>query len=207
MKKDMNHNTQMIGLAIFVSLSLTGITFSYLHFFPIHGQSFFVLTTLDQNMGTSAYYSNNLGIVHQNEILNWHITVYNHMFRAELIEIRIKLVNSSVFDPNLSNNTPSPVSPLLVYEYMLNSNETWVIPVAWSIGNVTKIDNGNATAIEKILFNGKILQTAITNGVNEFYRWIFELWVFDESSMQFSFTWKSGAVNFSSANIMIFEVR
>jgi len=128
-----------------------------------------------------------------NQVLNWHLVVTNEMGSVQYVRIVYRLGNSSTAAPtSVEPSTAACISELLTP----NCLETYVFiapgreadPVfTWSVQseNVTV----GVTRLH-LLVNGQQFSSSVgaLNGRN--FRFIFELWTFDQASNSFQYGWQ-----------------
>ncbi len=169
-------------------------------------EPFFGLYTLGQDMRVEHYYPFDNPNIRPNQTLLWYGGVYNHMGSAEYIELRFKLLNSTITSPNETTNQPSPVEAFVNIRRLLASNETYLTPVTWSITKVSSPSN-TSLRIDALTFNGMLvtdnLGVAALHGYN--FRVVIELWIYDIASGGFVFWWDSGPVRNSAWNQVWFN--
>jgi hypothetical protein len=91
--------------------------------------------------------------------------------------------------PNQENGTPGERDPFFEEMHLILSNETWILPVAWSVNNATT--SRNATAIHSLSLNNLVITNNVEISALHGYdfRIVIELWVYDDSTGSFSFQW------------------
>ncbi|MFX0132470.1 MAG: hypothetical protein ACFFDN_02365 [Candidatus Hodarchaeota archaeon] len=99
-------------------------------------------------------------------------------------------MNSTILAPDSVSNNPSPAPVVYEVRRVLLNNETLFYPFSWSIEDVESV--GNFLEIKLITVNGVPIRTqAIAEGGSNF-RFILELWVYDEGFEDFRFGWRYG---------------
>ena len=156
---------------------------------PTRLDQYFAIYTLGAAGTAEHYFPNERANIYPGVRLSWFVGVYNHMGDVELVRVVFRLLNASMAGPNQLNETPSERDPFYESSRLMLSNETWTLPIAWSISDATK--SGSAITIRSIQMNDEILSqdvevTAI-GGYN--FRMVIELWVFDETTGAFVFQW------------------
>jgi len=159
-------------------------------FLPRNEEPFFALAVLGENGMAEHYYPDENSTIKVGTEVHWFIYIYNHMGKSQYVSIRVKILNSTIMTPNSTSCTPSEAPTTHEIRRILLENQTWSYPFNWILQNVTKFDN--STTINSLLINGERLQSNIRarNGYN--FRLVFELWVYDPSSDDLVFGWKSG---------------
>jgi len=164
---------------------------AYRVLYPPPAERFFAMWILGSNGLAEHYYpDDNPNLTVGNQV-NWTLGVYNHMGALEYVVVRVKLLNSTLSSPNELAGNPSSVSPMIELTRILVDNETWSAPFVWKILGVS-LSAGNVSidkiSINGIPFLGQLAQA--TSGYN--YRFVFELWFYDEAAGDLSFSWRTG---------------
>jgi hypothetical protein len=110
------------------------------------------------------------------------------MGSLEYVAVRVKLLNSTLPNPNDTLGEPSPAPVILEFAQVLLNNQTWSIPFDWEISNYT-IRGGN-TVITGLLVNlspyhGRFATANLGLG----FRFVFELWFYDIQTNNLAFSW------------------
>ena len=159
---------------------------------------FLELGVLGKNKMATAYFEDDdsaLGIGSQ---LNWFIYIYNHVGTSQKVIIKVKILNSTMLLPDDQKNQPSPYDSFVELPISMFANQTLLVPFSWGIMNASSI--GNQISIDHLLVNNQAVEVTVSDSANSFFRIVFELWVYDNTSEQYSFGWASGD-DFSSASI------
>ena len=172
----------LISLAIISTLDLL----SKVHTPP---DEFLALFTLGATRKAELYFPGDRTDILQNTRISWYVGVYNHMGSVQLVKVVFKILNSSMLGPDSLNNTAAVRAPFYEEARLLLANETWVIPVSWSVLNATR--TGNTTSIHSLVFNGETLRGNVEVQADRGYnfRIVLELWVYDERAGTYSFVW------------------
>jgi len=163
---------------------------------PPPSEQFFALWILGSEGLAEHYYPNDDPNLRIGEEVNWTLGVYNHMGSLQYVVVRVKLLNSTVASPDELSGRPSPASPLFEFTRVMVDNETWSLPFRWSIDNLDARGRSlllTGLAINQVHFRGELV-TAVS-GFN--YRFIFELWFYDQTSNDLSFSWTTSNVKHS----------
>jgi len=186
MKLD-NWHLVFVSLSIFLVLTI-GAPAVIAHLrLSIKEEKFFALAVLGEDGMTDHYYPNEDQNIEVGEDVHWNIYLYNHMGESQYIAVRIKLLNSTNLAPNSTSCSPSP--SVVVYEVrrVLLDNETWLYPFSWSIQEIEQIND--FVQINLLAINNDYFKThAFAKDGNNF-RFILELWIFNESLQEFQFSW------------------
>ena len=151
-------------------------------------EAFLSLAVLGEEGMAEHYYPDEDVSIKVGEQVSWTIYVNNRIGEAQYVAVKVKLLNYSILSPNstLCIHCTAPV----VYEFrrVLLDNETWHFPFNWSIRNVEWV--GDNLSIKSFSLNGDLINTNIValHGYN--YRFVLELWTFDEKIGDFKFGWR-----------------
>jgi hypothetical protein len=189
----------LISLAVFSAIG-------YLAQVPEAYDQYFALYTLGSAGLTEHYFPRDVVDIIPGFHMSWYVGVYNHMGTVRLVRVVFKLLNLTMLGPNEANNTASRRESFYEITRLLVSNETWILPVNWSVLNATT--HPNATEIHSLTFNGQVLTGNVDvealYGYN--YRIVIELWVYDDSSGNFSFAWIANGEERSAYNQIWFNM-
>lgn len=161
---------------------------------PPPTEQFFALWILGSNGLAEHYYPNDNPTLAVGEPVNWTLGVYNHMGELEYVVVRVKLLNSTLSSPDKLTGTPSSAQEIFGFSRILVDNETWSIPFAWKILNLTR--QGQSLQITEISINQTLLSGVLgsaISGIN--FRLIFELWFYDEDANSLTFSWNSAGAS------------
>ena len=155
---------------------------------PSREEPFFALAILGEEGMAELYYPGDDPRIEVGEEVRWTIYLYNHMGGAQYAAVRVKLLNSTVLAPNSTSCNPSPAPVVYEIRRVLLDNETWLYPFSWTIKDVEPVSD--FLEITQLSINGASVGTrAIAEGGFN-YRFIIELWVFDEDFHDFRFSWR-----------------
>ena len=158
---------------------------------PYPNDDYFALFTLGADQKTENYFPGDVVDILPGIRIHWFIGVYNHMGSVQLVKLKFKLLNLTMEGPDQLTKTPSKRPSFYEKTRLVLSNETWTLPLVWSINNATR--SQNASAIYSILFNNEILSDNVEAralyGHN--FRVVIELWVYRETTKNFSFVWSA----------------
>jgi len=192
----MKKNSKYVILFAFVATIIVS-SGTYVILNPVPPDRFFAVWLLGSNGLAESYYPRgnpNIGI---GEDVNWTLGVYNHTPTLEYVILKVKLINATTSSPNETTGAPTPVSPLSDFTRILLPNETWSIPFEWTIMNTTRTNS--VVTITRLSINHNTVTGDLaeaTSGYN--FRFVFELWFFDENTNQVSFSWMSGNIQESA---------
>ena len=205
-----------VFLAVFlISLTVFSVVvyLGYLAEVPSAYDQYFALYTLGSAGLAEHYFPGDVVDILPRVQISWYVGVYNHMGTVQLVRVVFKLLNLSMLGPNqVNNNTASPRESFYETTRLLVSNDTWIFPVNWSVLNATEIhfppSPPKATEIHSLTFNGQVLTDNVDvkalYGYN--YRIVIELWVYDDSSGNFSFAWTANGEERSVYNQIWFNM-
>lgn len=174
--------TGLVLLLIVIIAALSSI-------WPKQEEWFFELGLLGKNKTADEYFSDPHSIVKVGSTNNWFIYVHNHMAAAKAISIRIKLLNSTMQLPDDRNHQPSQAETITEFPFSLPDNETAIIPFSWSIADA-QLQNGSAV-ITRILINEQPVKAQLSDSSKSSFEIVFELWVQDQPSGEYQFSWQS----------------
>ena len=178
----------LISLAVFSAIAfLASVPYPY--------DQYFALYTLGSSGTAEHYFPGDVVDILPGTRMSWYVAVYNHMGTVQLVKVTFTILNQTMVGPDQLNNTPSARESFYETTRLLVTNETWILPVSWSILNATSTPPPptppNATSIHSLIFNGQALtdnvETEALYGYN--YRIVIELWVYNDVSGNFSYVW------------------
>ena len=181
------------ALKVFVAAFLISLAAFYAIAFvasvPYPYDRYFALYTLGSSATAEHYFPGDVVDILPGARMSWYVAVYNHMGTVQLVKVTFTILNETMVGPDQLNNTPSARESFYETTRLLVTNETWILPMSWSILNATSTPN--ATSIHSLIFNGQALtdnvETEALHGYN--YRIVIELWVYDDASGNFSYVW------------------
>jgi hypothetical protein len=191
--------------AFLISLvALSAIT--YLANVPYPYDQYYSLYTLGATRTAEHYFPGDDVDILLREQISWYVAVYNHMGSVQLVRILFKIMNSTMTGPDQLTNLPGQRDAFYEVTRLLDTNDTWTLPVSWSILNATVTTN--ATTINSILFNGEAITENVPiealHGYN--FRIVIELWVYDETSGNFTYAWTANGAERSTWNQIWFNM-
>lgn len=156
---------------------------------PPRLEEFVSLSVLSRDLTGTGFFSDNTSTVRTGELVAWNIQVYNHMGTTQLMLVDVKLSNETLPGPDAKTNSPSyGVSLFQIVDAVL-SNQTWNMPLQWSILDQTQ--NG-AVVIQSMQVNNQTvsgLDVSATSGKN--FRIVVELWTYDVQTHSFLYSLRS----------------
>jgi uncharacterized membrane protein len=178
----------VVAFIIMMTVVYSGI--AYVVLTPPRPDSFFATWVLGAKGMAADYYPNGNTTIAIGEEIKWNLGAYNHMGSLQYVVLRVKLINSTINTPNSTTGIPSPAAPILEFARVLLDNETWSIPFTWKIINLHQA--GTSIAITRLSINNNTLTgefSSASQGMN--FRFLFELWFYDETTHQLTFFWTS----------------
>ena len=178
----------LAAFAAVATLVSSGVAYGILN--PPPTEQFFAMWILGSGGLAEQYYPRDDPNLVMGEQLNWTLGVYNHMGSLQYVVIRAKLLNSTLAAPDELAGTPSPVPPIMEFSRVMVDNETWSVPFPWRISSISQ--RGEALLITELSVGKAVLKgelAAAVSGIN--YRFIFELWFYDQTVDDFAFAWKT----------------
>jgi hypothetical protein len=156
-------------------------------YFPRGEERFFALAVLGEEGMAEKYYPDDDSNVSVGEDVHWTLYLYNHMGEVSYVAVRVKLLNSTMTAPNSTAYVPSPAPTVYEIKNVLSNNETWLCPFSWSIEEVGRFED--FVGVNRLSVNGDLIETDVFSEDGLDFRFVFELWVFDENSDDFRFGW------------------
>jgi len=169
---------------------------AYRTLYPPPSEQFFAMWILGSHGLAENYYPDDNPNLMVGSQMNWTLGVYNHMGSIEYVVIRVKILNATLPSPDDLTGKPSPIPPILEFTRVLLDNETWSLPFPWKILNVTQTAKGfvlTGLLIDQKPFSGELAMAV--SGFN--YRFIFELWFYDQETKDLAFSWRTNNLQHS----------
>jgi hypothetical protein len=157
-------------------------------YFPRSEERFFALAVLGEEGMAEKYYPGDDPNIGVGETVNWTLYIYNHMGEAQYVAVRVKLLNSTIPPPNSTACVPSPAPMVYEIRDVLLHNETRLHPFSWSIEEAGR--SGDFVGVSLLSVNGDLVKADAFSEDGFNFRFVFELWVFDEKSDDFRFGWR-----------------
>jgi hypothetical protein len=174
-------------------------------FWPKYEQQFIELGVLGRDGSATGYYPNDNPNLNSGSQVKWFIYTHNHMASSQYITVRVKLLDSTMQGPNDTLHIPSPFASIAEFPVLLHINETQSIPFSWNILDATSQDG--SIVIQSLVINGQTvnLNPSVTSASS--FCLVFELWVYNQATHDYSFGWESEK-GFASASVtMWFNVK
>jgi hypothetical protein len=162
---------------------------------PPANEDFASISVLGPRMDASVYFPNNDTTVTKNEPIQWYVQVYNHEKDLQLFSVYVLLANLTTTSPNATSNTPSGGTLLAHYYRAMEKDETWTIPLSWSITNETTVSG--TTTIKNVMINSKIVNGTNISALPTVtvpplrFRMVIELWSYSAESQSYIFSFIS----------------
>jgi hypothetical protein len=170
---------------------------------PTQEERFIELGLLGKDKTAEAYFDNESSSINVGTLSSWFIYVHNHFGYAQTVSVRVKLLNSTIELPDNQEHQPSNSNSFVAFPLPLSVNESVLIPFSWSIMNA-EIQNGSAV-INQLLISNKTVNVNLSS-INSSFIIVFELWVQNKVSGEYSFGWESGKGLSSASVYMWFKV-
>lgn len=172
--------------AIFISAVIICSMFAYIFIMPRPIQPIFPMWILNEYQ--KAPKSQMIVVNNTNYLL--YIGAENKMGHAEYCEILVKFRNLSMPIPSTANSTPAPFDSILNYRFFLVKDEEWETSFEFKIMGEEIEDS---FLIYNIEINGQLYEINLKSDWSDefegyYYQFIFELWLFNETKEEFSFS-------------------
>jgi len=172
--------------AMFVSAVIICSMFAYIFIMPRPIQPIFPLWILNEYHKAPQSQMT----VTTNESYLLYIGTENMMGQAEYCQILVKFRNMSMPIPSTANLTSTPTDPILSYNFFLAKDNEWEEKFEFQIIGE---ENESSFLFYGIEINNKIHETRLKSDWSEglqgyYYQFIFELWLFNEITTEFSFS-------------------
>ena len=167
---------------------------------PNQEEWFFELGLLGKDKIADEYFVDVHSVVDVGEVNSWFIYVHNHMGDVEAVSIRVKLLNSTMDLPEDQKLQPTQTESFAEVPLSLSVNEIVFVPFTWSILEAENQDD--STVIKRLMVNEKPVEVDVSISTNSSSWMVFELWVQDHNSGEYTFGWESNkGVFFASVYI------
>jgi hypothetical protein len=182
------------GLILLLIVTVAAIS----NFWPQSEEKFIEIGLLGKDKKAEGYFVNDYPSLNIGNQVNWYLYLHNQMTNSQFIQVKVKLLNSTMKAANDISHQPSPVASVVEIPELLNVNSTQLIPFTWSIDSA--IPQDGSIVIKSITVNGQTIDVEIPAVTNSSFNIVFELWVYDQSSQTYQFGWESGK-GFHSASV------
>jgi len=162
------------------------------------------VSILGPALTASSYFPGNNTTVKLNETVQWNLQVYNHMGSTQLFLVNITLSNSTIPGPNAASNTPSGGYQLLRIYRAVENNQTWTLPLQWSITNDTS-SSGTTTIQTMTINNTPVSGIGLPAIGGTDFRIVIELWSYDLQTHGYVFSFMSNGAQTSVFNQVWFN--
>jgi hypothetical protein len=170
------------------------------NFWPQNEERFIELGLLGKDKKAEGYFANDNPALNVGTQVNWYLYLHNQMTNSQFIQIKVKLLNSTMQATNNTTHQPSPVASVVEIPELLTVNSTQLIPFTWSIANA--ISQDGSIVIKSVTINGQTVDIEVPAIFDSSFNIVFELWVYDQSSQTYQFGWESGK-GFLSASVSV----
>jgi hypothetical protein len=133
----------------------------------------------------------------------WNIYVSNQMGAVQYLSVRVKLTNSTGQSPDSVYCIPSEGIQLMEERVMVLDGEELLIPLNWTLANYTVYNN--TARISSVIINNHSQNVTLVDSGGMF-KMIFEIWVYNSVSGDFTFIWSSNNQNRCSWAQLSFDV-
>ena len=173
-------------------------------YWPRYEEYFFELGLLGKEDKAEDYFPNDDSSVFIGTPMSWNIYVHNHMGSDQEILIKVKLLNSTMIGPDDRLHEPGPYDSIIEFPLAVSIDETYLIPFSFSILDFT-YDNG--TIIQSVIVNNDFIDVNVKDNLENRFRVVFELWVYDQSTNQYSYGWYSKGERYSASIYAWFSLK
>ena len=187
----------IIILGVFL-VAVIGFIYVVSLYWPKYEEYFFELGLLGKEGKAEGYFPSDDSTIHIGTPMSWNIYVHNHMGSKQWVSIKVRILNSTMQAPDDREHEPSPEPCVLEIPFSLSVDETVLVPYSWSILDA---EYRNGTVIYSIIVNNEIYDISLSDNSTRF-RYVFEIWVYDELLDDYSFGWYSKG-EFYSASVYI----
>lgn len=170
---------------------------------PRSSENFFELGLLGKDKKAEGYFDSNNSTITIDKPMIWNIYLSNNMGNDQGVIIKMKLLNSSAQMPNDRSHVPSPIRSYYEIPVVLSEDESRIIPFIWTVSKVQYQDGFEH--IEGLTINDKTVNVDVMSSDSSF-RIVFELWVYNESTGEYVFSWNSGKELYSASVFMWFKM-
>lgn len=128
--------------------------------------------------------------VQMNQPYQVYVGIRNHMRSTIHYMVYVKLRNLTQPLPDTINSKPSSLPPLYEYNAYVANNETWEVPLTFSILETSRVGDYsliNAISINDVVFSVDASTTWSSEQHGFYYELFLELWFYDTSLQSFQF--------------------
>lgn len=196
------HNPIFIigALVLFLILAVAVLS----AFWPKYEERFFELGLLGKDKKAEGYYPNDNSALEVGSPILWYIYVHNHMGSVQNVSVRVKLLNSTMAAPDDREHIPSPYPFLTEFPLSLSVDETILVPFSWSI--LEAVSQNYSIVIKRLTVNNRTVEVDVPAFSDNSFHMVFELWVYDQSSHEYEFGWRSDEELHSASSYIWFRV-
>ena len=130
--------------------------------------------------------------VKSGESCSVYIDLSNHLGKLSYYQVQVKLRNQYEPGPDSLNQTPSSQPALYKIDTYVADNETWELPVSFSLNFVVESETGWRALLNSMVFNGETValhgyQVLANANQQRLVNLYFEVWLYDEASGAFKY--------------------
>ncbi|MDQ1281402.1 MAG: hypothetical protein QG670_2667 [Thermoproteota archaeon] len=178
-----------IAVIIFCSILVVGVLFQ---FYPRSEEQYLAMGILGKNQTANNYFPNGTSTIEPGTIIRWYLYIYNHMVVTKNISMKVKLLNSALPGPNDTSREPSPTPSFLDINQRLAPNETRILPFTFIISEAAVVNASDRyVRIMAIQVNNVTTPVDMTALEDQSFRFVFELWSYDEKLGVYVYSWTS----------------
>jgi len=178
---------RLVFVSVFMILVLGVFGPIAVAYLPRGQEKFLALAVLGEEGMAEKYYPGDDANIGLGEAVNWMLYLYNHMGEAQYVAVRVKLLNSTILPPNSTACVPSPAPVVYEIRDVLSNNETRLHVFRWFIEEIGR--SGDFVGVTLLSVNGDLVEADVYSKDGYNFRFVFELWVFDEKLDDFRFGW------------------
>ena len=198
----MNRNPIFVIVALVLLLIVAVAFISTI--WPKSEERFFELGILGKDKTADEYYPNRNSTLEVGSQVSWYVHILNHMGSVQDVYLRVKLLNSTMKEPDDQTHEPSPYASFVELPLSLDVDDVQLIPFSWSI--LDAVSQNGSTVIERLMINDQTVEVDVSADSNSLFRMVFEIWVYDQSTQEYTFEWDSGKKTSSASLFMWFNV-
>ena len=196
------HRPVFILVSLLILLTATVAIISI--FWPRYEDRFFEIGLFGEEKTADNYFINSNSLIEINSQLNWYTYIHNHMGKPQEVVIKVKLLNSTMDLPNDQNHIASSMPPIISIPFSLEIDETLIHPFFWSISKT--ILQNDSFSIKSLTINNQLIQVDVLGSSKSNFCLVFELWVYDQNSSEYTFGWNTGEKLSSASVYMFFKI-
>jgi len=191
----------MIGALVLLLILVIAVISA---FWPRYEERFFELSLLGKDKKAKGYFANDNSSLNVGSPILWYVYVHNHMGSVQNVSVRVKLLNSTMEIPNDREHEPSPFPFFVEFPSTLSVDETLFVSFWWSV--LDAVSQNGSIIIKGLMVNDQTVEVKVQALHDAFFRLVFELWVYDQSSHEYKFQWESDKEFYSASTYIGFRV-